>query len=194
MQRGSAGAPILVYTSVMRTLHWSTVVLVLCGFAAGWTMEDAPSQAERAGLIMLHRSLGVTILLLTAIRLAVRVRSPIPPLPSDMPLLQRIAARLNIAGLYGALLLQPILGLIASMLGGGTVVLFDVALPRMLPTNVALADVLFRLHGGGALLFLISIGLHAAAALYHYFVRNDLVLASMLATRFVPPREKRRAS
>jgi cytochrome b561 len=46
-----------------------------------------------------------------------------------------------------------------------------------------LAHRLFELHGWIALALLGLIGLHAAAALHHHFVRKDSVLAGMLPGR-----------
>jgi cytochrome b561 len=45
---------------------------------------------------------------------------------------------------------------------------------------------LFHVHQTMAALFLATIGVHIAAALYHHFVRKDQVLAGMLPTGRMP--------
>lgn len=130
---------------------------------------------------MLHRSFGLTILGLTAFRLAWRQRTPVPPLPADVPPLQRIAARASVAALYVLLGSQPVLGVVGSLLHGDRVTVFGaVVLPALLPFNRPLARQVPWLHGWTALLPLALIGLHVAAALHHHFVRRDAVLSGML--------------
>jgi cytochrome b561 len=179
MNRGSAGGRPEVYTPVMQTLHWGTLVVVACLYATAWMIEDASSAAGRDWLIGLHRSLGMTVLLLAAVRMVLHRSIRIPILPDEIPWWQRVAARLNVVALYGMLVVQPMLGLLASTLAGGRVVLFTVVLPRVLRTDPATAHLLLRLHGGCALAFLASVAVHALAALYHYYVRNDRVPATM---------------
>jgi cytochrome b561 len=179
IDRRAAGAP--GYSRVMQAMHWITLTLLLCACLAAWMIDGAGSRDEAAWLVMLHRSLGMTILLMTPIRLSVRLRSRIPPLPAGLPAAQRIAARVTAILLYALLGIQPLLGLLASQLHGDRVVLFGtIVLPSWLPVNKPLAHGIFQLHGWTAVALLLLIGLHAAAALYHHFVRKDAVLAGML--------------
>jgi cytochrome b561 len=169
------------YSVAMQAMHWTTVALMISTCVAIWMVDAVGSKQEAAWLVMLHRSLGVTIMLLTPVRLAVRRRARIPALPAGVPVMQRAAARASARLLYGLLMLQPLLGLAASLFHGDRVVLFgSIELPAWLPANKALAHQLFQLHGWSAVLLLTLIGLHAAAALYHHFVRRDGVLAGML--------------
>jgi cytochrome b561 len=169
------------YPRAMQAIHWTTVALLVCAYVAAWMIDGASSRDQAAWLVMLHRSFGVTILLITATRLVIRRRTRIPPLPADLPAVQRIAAKFSVVLLYGLLITQPLLGLIASLLHGDHVVLFGrIELPAQVPVDRPLAHQIFLLHGWTALLLLVLIGLHAAAALYHHFIRRDAVLAGML--------------
>jgi cytochrome b561 len=169
------------YTRVMQTLHWGTLTLLLGTYAAAWTIDSASGSADKAWLIMLHRSLGIAILLVTVLRVVVRQRTRVPSLPPSLPAAQRWLARIGAVSLYALLILQPMLGLTASALHGDHIVLFgSFALPRLLPDDRPMAHVLFHVHGTAASAFLALIGLHATAALYHHFVRQDQVLAAML--------------
>jgi cytochrome b561 len=169
------------FTGPMRAMHWITVVLVLGTYSAAWMIDADSSSAEADWLVMLHRSFGVMILLITALRLALRQYTVVPKLPPDLPAVLCFAARANANLLYVLLILQIGLGLIGSMLHGDRIVLFgNAVLPIMLPVNRMLARTVFRIHGVTALLLLALIGLHVAAALYHHFVRKDEVMAGML--------------
>ena len=130
---------------------------------------------------MLHRSFGVTILLVAAIRFAIHLRTRLPPLPDGLPRLQHIAARGNAYVLYVMLTVQPPLGFTARLLHGDRIVLSgSFVLSSWLPADKPLAHRLFPIHGWTALTLLALIGVHSAAALYHQFIRKDAVLAGKL--------------
>ena len=169
------------HTAAIRTMHWVSASLLVGSYATAWTVSFATSNASAARLILLHRSFGVVIFTVTAIRFAWRQRTRMPDLPTDVPKLQRKAARANVVGLYILLVLQPLLGLTASMLHGDHLSLLGgLVMPDLLPIDRKLAHAIFQAHGIVALLLLGLIGMHAAAALYHHFVRRDDVLAGML--------------
>jgi cytochrome b561 len=176
-----AGGESSGYNRVMRAMHWATTVLLLASFLAVWRIDNAANHAEAAWLVMVHRSFGVAILLLTAARLAYRQRSHIPSLPAAMPATQRLAAHIAVAILYTLLLAQPLLGMAASMAHGDRIVLFGgLTLPLVLPVDKVLARQMFQVHSWTAMALLTLIGLHAVMALHHHFVRKDAVLARML--------------
>ena len=168
------------WAAPMRAMHWTTVALLLGAYCAVWAIGAAATGAEAAWLTMLHRSFGVATLTLTLLRLVWRQCTVVPPLPADLPLLQRLAARANVAALYGSLVSQPLLGLAGSMMHGDRVSVLGVVLPDVLPVARPLARAIFQVHGWIALLLLAAIGVHAAAALFHHFVRRDEVLSGML--------------
>jgi cytochrome b561 len=164
----------------MRAMHWLTAALLLFTYPLAWSIEQAPSADVAARLVMLHRSFGVAVLLLTLMRLIWRRRTSIPP-PPGLPGWQRLAAKANAMALYGLLLAQPALGLTASWLHGDRIILFGfVSLPALLAPDRPLSRLLFRLHGGVALLLLALVGLHVAAALHHLLIRRDDVMSGML--------------
>jgi cytochrome b561 len=181
------GDQVLGYARAMQAMHWGIVALLLWAYLAAWMIDGASSPAEKVSLIMLHWSFGVTILLLTWMRLALRLRTRVPLLPPDVPAVQCFGARASVV----TFIVQPLLGLVASMLHGGRTMLFgDVVLRPLLPVERAPAHQVFRrVHAWTALVLLALIGLHVTAAFYHHFVRKDEVLASMLpGMQRLPPR------
>ncbi len=83
------------YPLSMRVLHWLTAALLLFAYPLAWSIEHAQSAEAAARLVMLHRSIGVTVFLLTLIRLVRRMTSEAPPLPTDLPGWQHWAAQVN---------------------------------------------------------------------------------------------------
>jgi cytochrome b561 len=117
----------------MRAMHWLTAALLLFAYPLAWSIEQAQSADVAARLLMMHRSFGVTVLLLTFMRLIWRWRTSVPPPPPGLPGWQRLAAKANAMTLYGLLMAQPALGLTASWLHGDRIMLFGVVtLPALL--------------------------------------------------------------
>ncbi|HEV2676074.1 MAG TPA: cytochrome b/b6 domain-containing protein [Aliidongia sp.] len=169
------------YGGAMRAIHWITLALLVGAYALAWSIDGASSRDQAAWLRMVHRSFGLTILLLTVIRLGWRQVSPAPALPDSMPWAQRIAAKGVAILLYVLLFLQPLLGLAASQAHGDRVGFFGLwTLPSVMATDRALSRQLFALHGTVALVLLALIALHAGAALHHHFIRRDDLLRGML--------------
>lgn len=177
----ASAAPPRVYGTVMRSIHWITLSLVVSVYTLAWSVDGTASRDEAAWLVMMHRSLGLSVLLLTLFRLYWRRTTRVPALPDDVPPLQRLAAQTVTAALYLLLLLQPLLGLIASQAHGDRISAFGLfVLPSVIATNRALSHQAFALHGTVAIVLLMLIGMHACAALYHHVIRRDQVLAGML--------------
>ena len=65
------------YTAVAIALHWLIAAGIVGMIALGWTMGEVES--GRFALIQIHKSIGLTILALTAARIAWRLMNPPPP-------------------------------------------------------------------------------------------------------------------
>lgn len=169
------------YDGMLRSIHWATLVLVAGAFTAVWIADPALVGPYTRQVVQVHRSLGLTVAALTLFRLVWRWRARIPPLPGDLPIIQKLAARATEGLIYVLLLAQPLVGLLYTNAYGVRVNLFLLGeLPAAIGRDRALAAQLGEVHFllGYALLGLI--GLHAAAALFHHFIRRDDVLNAML--------------
>jgi cytochrome b561 len=163
------------FDALTKLLHWSTVLLVLIQFATGMVLH------EHRELLLLHRSSGATLWLVTVLRLCWRNSfAGFPAFPPDMPQLMRLAAHLSEYGLYLLLLAVPLTGLATTLSLGRPFGLFTWSVPALLPRDIALFQSLHEIHETGAWLLADLVGLHAVAALFHHVVRKDDVLRSML--------------
>jgi cytochrome b561 len=178
-----AGSP-SSYDRVMRAVHWTTLALVAGAFTAVWIADPAVVGSYVGPVVQVHRSLGLTVAALTVFRLAWRWRARIPDLPVDLPMVQKLAAR-GVEGLiYGLLLAQPLVGLLYTNAYGQRVNLFFLGeIPAVIGRDRPLAAPLGNVHSFLGYALLTLIGMHAAAALYHHFIRRDGVLATMLPAR-----------
>jgi cytochrome b561 len=180
-----------VFDRATRLMHWLTAGLVLCVFALAFTIDLATSRAAHTAFLQLHRSVGLTIWLLTLFRLAWRHFAKYPDWPSDMSRTMRVAAATSEYALYALLLAQPILGVLQTNAHGDHVNLFFIGqLPALIEKNRPLAQQLLSAHKAVGFSLLGLIALHVSAALFHHFWRRDDTLTAMLpaADAWRPPR------
>lgn len=176
--------PIKFYDRVLRTVHWSSLLLIAAAYIAVWASQMAATKAQHDLLVQLHRSLGLTVFALTLFRIGWRWQARVPDLPAELPAVQKLAARATEYALYTLLLAQPILGLLHTNARGKRVGLYFLGeLPAIVGPNRALARQAIAAHDLVAYTLLGLIALHAAAALFHHFVRRDDVLNAMLPGR-----------
>lgn len=170
----------MIFALPARVLHWTMAVLILAMLFVGVGM--VATVAERhAWLLAIHKPLGLAIFVLAIVRLAVRLRHPPPPLPADLPSLQRIAALLSHWLLYALMIAMPLIGWAMLSAGGYPVMLAsDLRLPAILPENATAFAWLRAAHGAFAYLLFLTILAHLGAALYHGLIRRDGVLDAML--------------
>jgi cytochrome b561 len=172
------------YDRVIRGIHWLTLLLFIAVYAAAWIAHSGLAGEWFQPVMTLHRSLGLSVFCLTIFRLGWRCRAHTPKLPADLHPLQKLAARANEAMLYLLLMAQPLLGLLQTNARGQQVDLFFLGLlPAVTGANRPLARQLHDLHALTANALLILIAMHAAAALFHHFIRRDAVLDAMLPPR-----------
>jgi len=175
--------PSTMFRLPARILHWSMAVLILTMLFVGVGMV-ATVTGKHQWLLALHKPLGLAILLLAIVRLGVRLRHPPPPLPDDLPSLQRIAAHLSHWLLYALMIAMPLIGWAMLSAGGYPIMLSsDLRLPAILPENAFAFAWLRSAHSVFAYLLFFTILAHIGAALYHGLIRRDGVLNSMLGLR-----------
>jgi cytochrome b561 len=170
-----------VFDPLTRLLHWLTAGLMLCAFVLAFSIDLATSRAAHTVFLQLHRSIGLTIWIVTLVRLAWRNFAEYPDWPSDMPQTMRVAAMASEYVLYALLMTQPILGILQTNAHGDHVNLFFIGqLPALIEKNRPLAHELLSFHKALGFSLLGLIALHVSAALFHHFWRRDDTLTAML--------------
>ena len=180
------------YTRVAIALHWLIAALILTNLPLGWLMVGAEG-LRKFTLFQLHKSVGISVLALTIVRLGWRLANPPPAYPGTMNGWERTAAHLVHLSFYLLMLGMPLTGWIivsASPLNIPTLLFGTVPLPHLgfvhdlsLGTRQAIETNVGTGHALLAYLFVGLIALHVAAALKHQFVERDAVLFRMLPRR-----------
>jgi cytochrome b561 len=164
---------------------------VLALFGSAWlhALAEARESNFTPVLLQIHRSFGVTIWVITALRLAWRLtNASLPPFPTQMTKLHRATVKLSEYGLYALLLGQPVTGLLTTLFGGRPFALFLWQFYPLIPRDEMLRAAFHLSHELGAWALAALAVSHAAAALFHHFVLRDDVLECMapVMQRHVP--------
>lgn len=181
----------LRYGTVAMSLHWLIAALVIANICLGLYFADLPhSDPNKFFLTQTHKSIGLTVLLLSLARLLWRLVNPVPPLPRGMSRPLRILARGTHFLLYFLIIAIPLSGwalVSSSPLGLPTLYfglfqwphiafLADLARDqkKLLVQNFATIHIVLAWSA------IVLIPIHVAGALFHQFVRGDDVLKRML--------------
>jgi cytochrome b561/polyisoprenoid-binding protein YceI len=97
------------YSTVAVVLHWLIAAAILIQVCLAWRMKG-PHTPESFAVTQLHKSIGVTILVLSLARLGWRLTNPPPPLPADMARWEKILAHIVHVGLYVIMIGMPLTG------------------------------------------------------------------------------------
>jgi cytochrome b561 len=179
--RADSNAELRVFDRTTRLMHWLTAGLMLGVFVLAFSIDIATSRTSHTAFLQLHRSLGLTIWVLTMARFVWRCFAKYPNWPGDMSRTMQVLAMASEYGLYALLLSQPILGLLQTNAHGDQVNLYFIGqLPALIERNRQLARQLLAVHKAVGFSLLGLIALHASAALFHHFWRRDDTLTAML--------------
>ncbi|MDQ7987865.1 cytochrome b/b6 domain-containing protein [Pseudomonas sp. G34] len=169
------------YSGPQIVLHWLSAVLVICTLSLPYAQDLLADLLGGSGdVFTLHKSLGLSILLLTVLRLLLRARHGTPQRLVDSASWQRLAAKLGHAALYLLLLAMPLSGL---LFGKRPVELFWLLTIDPLPVSDTTRALARQFHlTAKYLLFALILG-HACMALWHHYRLRDGVLRTMLPRR-----------
>ena len=164
-----------------KLLHWSVAALVFVQIALGWAAVTWHLSPTKLDLFVLHKSMGVLILLLMLVRVAWRAVNTVPQLPADMQLLERRAARASHLLLYLVLLIMPVTGwIVTSAANIPFRVFWLLPMPAITEPDKAMADAAARVHFALFVMLSLLLVAHIGAALRHHFLKHNDVLKRML--------------
>ncbi|MCX7607769.1 MAG: cytochrome b/b6 domain-containing protein [Anaerolineales bacterium] len=166
------------YHPLLVILHWLSALLVMFMLFSGmFSLKQMPNTPDKIPALALHMGLGIAILLLTVLRILVRLSTRLPAPATTGYAVLDVIGRVTHILLYVGMIGMGISGMgVASQAG-----LFESVFERSgapLPEDFFVYPPRYG-HGYLALALLALIGLHIAAAFYHQFIRRDGLLARM---------------
>ena len=189
------------YTALAIVLHWAIAFAILFNLPLGlWMHEQAEHNQIGEGVFrafQLHKSIGLTVLALSLVRLGWRLGHAPPPLPQHMPGWERMAAKTAHWAFYALMIALPLTGWLYVSAAWSAHTDQPLAVPTRLFGLFRVPDLFGLSHAGdnarssAAHLSLSAHGLlgwsmvtlavlHVAAALKHQFFDRDTVLANMV--------------
>jgi len=174
--------------ALAKLFHWVMAALILAQIALGVMAASWRVSPTKIELFFWHKSTGMLILALVALRLLWRLANPPPELPSGIAAWERAAARLSHLLLYVLMIALPVTGWIVNSASNVPFRIFWlIPLPAIVAPDKSTADLFERVHGGLFTLLALVLVAHIGAALRHHFVKRNTVLIRMLpGTRRTP--------
>lgn len=189
------------YTAVAIVLHWAIALAIVFNLVLGFwmhiTAEHGGASAAVFEAFQLHKSVGLTVLALSVVRLLWRLTHKPPPLPAHMPGWEKAAALGTHWAFYALMFALPLSGWLYVSSGWS----HEAERPFNVPTlyfglfqvphlfglaeqsNAAranAADAAFTAHWVLAYIAIALAALHVAAALKHHLFDRDETLAHMV--------------
>src|SRR5689334_3738697 len=169
------------WNSAAKFFHWLVALLIFTQIALGLAAVNWPLSPTKLNLFFWHKSIGMTVLVLVAIRLLWRFSSSIPALPADTPGWERHAAHASHFLLYVAMIGLPVSGWVLSSASGVPFQIFwTVPLPAIAPIDKDTAEFAKHVHHAFFFLLIPLLIAHIGAALRHHYVKRNDVLRRIL--------------
>ena len=175
----------LSYSSPRKWLHWLTVLCLLALFPLGkWMTARAAANLwdDLTNLIYgWHKLIGMAMLILIVLRILAKLISPDPAYEPSVSRTIQVLAKSVHGTMYLLLLAVPLLGWAGVSAFPALITIAGYHLPAMpgIPKDQALAKQIFEIHGTLAMVLLVLIVGHVAAALKHLLIDRDGVFQRM---------------
>lgn len=190
------------YTKTAVLLHWLIALGLFGMFALGWFMTDLPREAPkqmsydlfnwgiytwelakeespRAFYYNLHKSIGITIMVLIAIRIVWRIKhKPPTPLSSYKAWERKLSTGAHHL-LYLLMVIIPVSGLIQSVASKYGVKWFGIKIFSGLDSK-PLKEIFHEVHEIAVIILFFIILIHIIGALKHKFIDKDETMKRML--------------
>ena len=189
------------YTNVAIVLHWLIGIAILFMFVLGWFMTELPKetpkttsfdifnlgfitwgveeeQSQRSFYFNLHKSVGLSLLMLIVLRMYWRFTHRPPAFLNSMKLWEKRLAKATHHSLYLLMFLIPLTGIIMSAGSKYGIKWFGI---KVIPgfDDKAIRELFYEFHEIFGLLLLLILILHILGAVKHSIVDKDGTLRRM---------------
>ena len=167
--------------------HWLIALLIVTLATVGLIMTDMANSPTKISVFQLHKSIGITVLALAALRLVWRLAHRAPAPVAGTPRWQHLAASGTHAALYAMMFVMPISGWLFNSAANFPLKWFGlVKLPALWGPDRAVKAWALDVHVYGFYVLAVLVLLHVGAALWHHSYKKDETLVRMLPNGWVP--------
>jgi cytochrome b561 len=194
MTTAASARPVQRYNTTAIVLHWIVAALIIIGIVAGLLGMDDNNPNVRT-IIDFHKSIGLTLLGLVALRILWRMANKPPPLPATYSPAEQRLAHVAHGLLYALILLLPVTGYIHDsafkLAAQHPIKLYWlVPFPRIgfiehldPATKEQVHSIFFASHVWLGYALYVLLALHIIAVAKHHFIDREPELQRMLPTR-----------
>ena len=181
MQASGSASVRHTYDPAQRGFHWVMAAIILAAIGLGvWARLLPPGGGIRPQLLDLHKSLGMTALILVVLRLAWRAMRGEPAYRQQPDPLTHTAAQAAHWGLYALMIFMPVTGYVFSGAGGHDVSWFGLfSFPVVVAQDNPTSHLAQSMHYYGAWIIGGVLTLHILAVVWHRWIKRDEVLSRM---------------
>jgi len=168
------------YGIISRIFHWLMALGIIGIITVGYLMTNMENSQEKWQIYGIHKSFGALLLLLVSLRLGWRLINISPNLPRIMASWERIGYKAGVFFMYILMITMPISGIIMSRSFGHDINIFSLFTIKAMEKNLMLGKIAANIHSYSAIILSLIIGAHTLIALYHHFVKKDILLRRMV--------------
>lgn len=161
-------------------LHWLMALLIVGLLGVGLWMTDLKLSPTSIQIYTWHKWGGLTVLVLVALRLPLRLTLGAPALPTSTPAWQRRAAAVSHGLLYALMVAMPLTGWLQNSAAGFPLTWFGLfKVPALIARDREAFGLWQDVHGYLAYALIALIAVHIAAAVKHHWFDRDGVSGRM---------------
>lgn len=171
------------YNAGARFFHWASAFLILILLPMGFYMGGMEFSPAKLQVIGLHKSLGLSVLLLVLMRISWRIFFKPPSALSTHEQWERLLSKTIHVVLYIAILFIPISGWVMSSAGDFPISFFGLfEMPNIVQKDENIFEFSRSVHEYLALVIIGCVGLHVIGALKHQWIDKDATMQRMGAS------------
>ena len=164
-------------------LHWVIGLALIATLAMGLYIHNFASGAEKFQLLGLHKSFGILILWVAALRILWRFYNGMPKPLAVPPRWQKILGHIVHGVLLIATVAMPMSGIIMTLSAGFPLQLFGLELVSAGDKSPILRNIAHTMHGIGGKVVIGFIVIHILAAVKHHYIDKNNIVRRMLGRR-----------
>jgi cytochrome b561 len=169
-----------VHNPGLRFFHWLMAALIFVALPLGVWASQLPRGETRSQVLLVHKSIGMTVLCLVVLRIAWRLIAGAPAYAEPLGRLTHAAARSAHIALYGLMIAMPVSGYMESAGSGNRIPWFGLfSFPVLLPKDAGVKAAGGEAHFvlAGTIAFILAA--HLGAVAWHATIKRDSVLTRM---------------
>lgn len=169
------------YSIRLAVIHWLTLLLFIAAVYLGHSLDEMKEAANKLSLYPTHFIIGDLVLVLTLIRVYfLRKDGKLAPIEGGSAIANKVASGIHHL-LYVLLIALPVSGMVMINTTGLLAAIQAHDASKLPDLEKFMAH---EVHAALVAILVLTIGLHALAALYHQFVLKDNLIRRMAIKRF----------